>query len=76
MSRYLALVGTPLFVLTVCLLTGFTCVEALVVFLGGIISLGFMGWLVVERSRASFFRSLAFWWVSKVLGRPDLIYPR
>ncbi len=75
MSRYLMLMFIVVFPITLCIICGFSFSEALIIFALGTISLGFLGWMVVERFRASFFRSLIFWWISKLLDKPELIYP-
>ena len=75
MVRYLALVFVVVFPITLAMICGFSFSEALIILVLATISLGFIGWMVVEKFRAGFFRCLVFWWISKLLDKPELIYP-
>lgn len=63
-------------VITVCTLCGFSFFESVLILFIGILSLGFLGWVVVEKFKCSVFRALLFWWIAKLLDKPDLLYPK
>jgi hypothetical protein len=59
--------------LTVCVVCGISIQESVVIVVAGIFSLGFLGW-IAEGFRFNLFRSILFWWISKMLDKPELLY--
>jgi uncharacterized membrane protein len=65
----------PAVVILAGVITGLSVFETLLIFVLGVIWLGFLGWILVERYRANLLRCLLFWWIAKMLDKPELIYP-
>ncbi len=55
-------------------LTGFSLLEALIIFVLAMLSLGFLGW-IIQGFRPNLLRCLLFWWISKLFDKPEWLYP-
>jgi len=60
--------------LGVCILCGISVQESVVIVLAGILSLGFLGW-IVEGFKCNFFGCILFWWIAKMFDKPEILYP-
>ncbi|MBN1223180.1 MAG: hypothetical protein JXB23_08005 [Candidatus Aminicenantes bacterium] len=75
MARFIISFLVVFLVLGICLLCGFSILEALIIFVLGVFSLGFLGW-IIQGFRPNLLRCILFWWISKLFGKPELLFPR
>ena len=54
---------------------GFKLLEAIIIFLLAVFWLGFLGWLL-RKCGSSMVRCVLFWFLSILLGKPELLYPK
>ena len=74
MGRILLLILIVGFVLSLAVITGFTLLEGVIIFVLGVFSLGFLAW-IIQGFRPNLIRCILFWWIAMLLNKHELLYP-
>ena len=73
MARVLVMMSVIALALSVCMLCGFSIQGSVLIVVGGIVSLGVLGW-IVEGFRVNLLRCMFLWWISKMLDKPEMLH--